>query len=386
MSVFIDNAQGGLSLVVARALGREGIEVSAGTSSKDAMTFHSKYCNTRHTYPSPTNDDGSFINELVKTVKKNRNEVLFTLGGRETQQISENRDKLTPYVKFPFVEHEKLMMLQDKASTLKLALENQIPCPKTHFISDLKDVKALRDKLNYPVVIKPRVSSGSKGLVYINSKDKLVSSYQEIHSSYPYPLIQEYIPHGGPTYGFEALFNQDSELRAHFIHKRIREYPITGGPSTMRVSAENEKIKEYGEKLLKSIGWYGLAMAEFKVDPRTGEPLFMEVNPRFWGSLNLAIVSGVNFPHLLYKMATEGDVKPVTKYRLNVKGRWLIWGDVNHLLSVMKGKRTEWGYSSPNRLRTLLEFMRFYDKDLHYDLLSLDDPHPVIHKILSSVR
>ena len=40
---------------------------------------------------------------------------------------------------------------------------------------------------------------------------------------------------------------------------------------------------------------------EFRIDSRDGVPKIMEVNPRFWGSLQLSILSGVDFPYLLYK-------------------------------------------------------------------------------------
>ena len=36
------------------------------------------------------------------------------------------------------------------------------------------------------------------------------------------------------------------------------------------------------------------------------EPKLIEVNPRFWGSLALAIYAGIDFPYLLYKLAMEG--------------------------------------------------------------------------------
>jgi len=43
-------------------------------------------------------------------------------------------------------------------------------------------------------------------------------------------------------------------------------------------------------------------MVEFRVDARDGTAKLMEVNPRFWGSLQLSILSGADFPYLLYNL------------------------------------------------------------------------------------
>jgi predicted ATP-grasp superfamily ATP-dependent carboligase len=198
-------------------------------------------------------------------------------------------------------------------------------------------------------------------------------------------VIQELIPPGGDTYGFEGLFNKNSEPRAVFVHKRLREFPITGGPSTLRVGVDNEEVKELGIRLLQALQWYGLAMVEFKVDPRDNRPKLMEINGRFWGSLPVSIASGVDFPYLLCKLATEGDIKPDLDYKKGVKARLLFYEDFKHLFAVLKGQSTRWGYRSPGRLKTLREFIKIYEKDVTYDYLSFDDPVPGILRILSPV-
>ena len=122
---------------------------------------------------------------------------------------------------------------------------------------------------------------------------------------------------------------------------------------------------------LKIMGWVGVAMVEFRVDSRDNVPKLMEVNPRFWGSLQLSILSGVDFPYLLYKMLTEGDVEPRMNYKENVECRWMLPGDIL------------WFLSAPNKLKTIPEFLKF---NTNYDILSLKDPGPTLGFILASLR
>lgn len=98
----------------------------------------------------------------------------------------------------------------------------------------------------------------------------------------------------GDAYGVSVLFNK-GEQRAIFTHKRLREYPISGGPSTLRESIRYPEIEEYALDLLTALNWHGVAMVEFRVDARDGKPKLIEINPGFWTGLPLAIYAGVDF-------------------------------------------------------------------------------------------
>ena len=217
-----------------------------------------------------------------------------------------------------------------------------------------------------PAVIKPRISSGSFGIVYVRKREDLIPSYQKVHARYPFPLIQEWIPDGGGTFGLSALFDEASNIKAAFIHKKLRMYPVQGGPSTLREGVEHPQIMELGLSLLKSLNWTGVGMIEFKVDPRDGVPKLMEINPRFWGSLQLAIVSEVDFPYLILKMARGESFEPVLRYPVGRRCRWLLFGDILHFLT------------NPNRFHLKPSFFHFFEPDTFYDILSKDDPLPVL--------
>lgn len=131
-------------------------------------------------------------------------------------------------------------------------------------------------------------------------------------------------------------------------------------------------MKDYALKMLKELNWNGVAMIEFKIDSRDNIPKLLEINGRFWGSLQLAISSGVDFPYLLFKTIIGEDVEPILDYRKGIKCRYLL-GDIVHLFYVMKGN-PNCGFEYPKRLPTLLNFMKFYEKNLVYDDISFSDP------------
>ncbi|MEK7841470.1 MAG: ATP-grasp domain-containing protein, partial [Deltaproteobacteria bacterium] len=135
-----------------------------------------------------------------------------------------------------------------------------------------------------------------------------------------------------------------------------------------RESVKNDEIRDIAISLLKSLNWVGVAMVEFRVDARDGKAKLMEINPRFWGSLQLAILSGMDFPYLLYKMAVDGDVEPVWDYETGIRCRWLIPGDILHFIS------------NPERLRLNPSFFTRTQGD---DIISAADPMPIVGRVSS---
>lgn len=355
------------TLAVVRSLGQRGFNITAGEWTRFATALFSRYCSRRVVYPSPVSAPVQFVDWLVNDIKTAGYDMVLPTELSTQMLLAKNRGSIERYARLPFADNNLTSDIQDKAWLMKYAMGKGIPCPSTEFPASLNAVEAIREKLKYPVVIKPRVSSGSRGMTYVKKPGSLVEAYREVHEKYPYPVIQEFIPNGG-AYGVGALLNFNSEPRASFVYRRIREYPVNGGPSTMRESVRHEDIRSRALDMLQSLKWSGIAMVEFRVDSRDGRPKLLEINPRFWGSLWLAIRSGVDFPYLLYKIAMDGDVSPLHDYRVGVKCRWLIPGEFMHFLHNPCRFRMEPG---------------FFSKDAEDDILSFDDPLPTLGRISS---
>lgn len=270
--------------------------------------------------------------------------------------ILERRDEFEEYVKVAAPHYKTAIKALDKTQTIKIAEEQGIPCPRTFLFENIGDLREVAKNFKYPVVIKPKtkvvwikeraITLKVTNKNYAYNFNDLIEKYAKITSQFngfDIPpdlfLIQEFVE--GDGYGVEVLM-YNSELKALFMHKRLREYPISGGASTLRVSVRNEKLKNYAVDLLKAMGWEGVAMVEFKLDEKSGDVWFIEVNGRFWGSLQLAISSGVDFPYLLYKSLMDGNAESYDSYVEGVMQKWLIPGDLLWFFaSLMDNKRSK---------------------------------------------
>ncbi len=370
--VFVFDAQMRNSLAIIRSLGRRGLEVDAGEETLFATGFFSKYCKHCTVYPSPAKSQDAFVAWTRDLVKRNDYEVIFPVTDATVIPIVKHKTEFSKYTIVPFADYPTLLNASDKGQTLKIAMENGIPCPKTYFINGLTDLEEVKSggETEFPVVIKPRIGFGSRGVVLCESAGDLVSKYKRVYAKHGASLVQEYIPLRDEI-GVYALFNFDSEPMAVTVQRRIRSYPVSGGPSTLRETIKNEDLVETAFELLKALKWQGVAMVEFRVDARDGTAKLMEVNPRFWGSLQLSILSGADFPYLLYKLASEGGVEPVLDYKEGVRCRWLLPGDIL------------WFLSAQNKLSNLKQFLKF---KTNYDILSLEDPGPAFGFLVATAR
>ena len=98
------------------------------------------------------------------------------------------------------------------------------------------------------------------------------------------------------------------ELLAKFTHRVIRTFAAFGGAPTVRISSRQPLMEDYLYTLLRSLDWHGVCQADFILHAETAEPYLLDVNPRFWGSVFGAVMSGVNFPYLVYRLALDGEV------------------------------------------------------------------------------
>ena len=392
MAVLLTDGNQRSTLAVVRALGSAGISVTVGESSRTSLAGCSRHCGKTIWYPSPREEREAFLQALEGELRAGGYKVLIPMTDITLQVISAARGSVLPLVHLPFPDDSHVAAVQDKRRVILQAKEMGIPCPETYFVQEGKGLEGLARQVHFPVVIKPRFShyyrNGewvSGAVQYATSVEMLIDAYSRIHQEIPFPLVQEKLQGEGRGV-FLLIWN--GELKAAFCHRRLREKPPWGGVSVYCESLPlDEAMVEKSFALLKALGWHGVAMVEFKVDPRDGLPKLMEINGRFWGSLQLAIDAGMNFPLLLYRLAMGEKVAPQFDYQVGVKSRWLL-GDLDHLWIRLKHSRALNGAPmvGPSRFRTLLNFMKFFEPGLRYEVLRRDDPAPGWYELKTYLR
>ncbi|HEU4588617.1 MAG TPA: ATP-grasp domain-containing protein [Gemmatimonadales bacterium] len=385
-TVLVTDGEQRAALAVVRSLGRAGLRPVVCSTSGRSLAGRSRYAAVEVAVPDPLREPGSFADAVAQAARREQAALVLPIAEPAMLAILAARDTLLP-ARVPFPSLETFRRVSDKALLMQVAPEVGIRVPTQWTATSPASAEAiLAEGPRFPLVLKPSrsVGEGAAGrqklsVRYAAAAPELQAGLAALPPAAFPVLVQERIV--GPGIGiFLLLWN--GATQAIFAHRRIREKPPAGGVSVYRESVPADPgLVGRSRALLERLGWDGVAMIEYKVDAATGEPYLMEINGRFWGSLQLAIDAGVDFPALLVSLALGGHPAPVTTYRTGVRSRWW-WGDVDSLL--LRLRRSPASLALPpgdrGRWHHLVEFLKLWRPGDRNEILRLEDPMPFFHE------
>jgi predicted ATP-grasp superfamily ATP-dependent carboligase len=381
-TVLVTDAGRGSSIAIIRSLGRRGMRVVAADSSPHSAGFRSRYASDTVVYPRPDLYAGETVDVLEDVARTCGVDLIVPVTDDTVLPLSNARHRFAGVSLLAIPEPDALARAADKLATLELARELGVPTPRTALVTTADEARDAVEDLGWPVVLKPQSSRRYEaghaieafGVSYAADVAGLERELARIGGRCPV-LLQEYGP--GEAHGVELLLAGGRPLAA-FQHRRLHEVPITGGASSLRESVPlSGALYEHAVALLSALEWTGLAMVEFKVG--ADGPRLMEINGRIWGSLPLAVKSGMDFPARLADLYLGGDVtpngRPSTAYRTGVRSRNLEL-EVVWIGSTLRSKRRYPFLPAPRRAEAVTAAARLVLPRDGYDILSADDPRP----------
>lgn len=372
IDAIVTQGRGRIAYNIVRSLGRRGVRVCVGTDALSGMAVFSRYVAATFRHPPFVDKPTEFIRTLREAIQRH-SPAVYLPSGEEAYVVARHMESFQDLdVKIPIAPFETLRRLHLKHESCRLASSLGISAPRTTVPRTFSEVVAFAEQVGEPVVLKKLSSSSAEGTYFLTGNE--IATFSQWLSQrdlrFGAFLLQEYVE--GDGYGVSMLFNQ-GVLRARFTHKRLHEISSRGGISTQRMSVVHEELEDAAERLLREVRYHGVAMVEFKYNESTRQAWFIEVNPRFWGSVALPIRSGVDFPHMLYRLALDGDVEPVLTYRLGVNVQWILGDLFRTARDLLTNPRFRYGAKRSRPVNG-------------YDDLYLDDPLPFLAEVVLAAR
>lgn len=379
------------ALATVRSLGAAGYAVEVCSVKGASIAGASRFCTAEHRAPDSLANPDAFASRVGALVQERRIDVLVPVTDAALMCLLPVCGELGD-VLLPFASAEAHARISDKTEVAARARGAGVAAPATVVVHHAGDMPARGTLPEGPLVLKPARSVVDTGtgrrktrVSYVAGSDRLSAALAALPEEAFPVLVQERIE--GPGEGVFVLM-WDGVPIARFAHRRIREKPPTGGVSVYREAVPVEPdLAEGAVKLLQAFGWQGVAMVELKRSVRDGVPYVMEVNGRLWGSLQLAIDAGVDFPRLLVEAALGGNPKPVTTYRTGIRSRWWL-GDLDHLLLRLR-KRYEPRTLPPGsggRLSAVMRFLVPWRPGDRGEVFRWGDPGPGLRELAVWLR
>jgi predicted ATP-grasp superfamily ATP-dependent carboligase len=311
------------ALAIVRSLGSAGIDVHVGEEFRGSLASFSRHATRSHRYPSAEERPRAFVQRLRSLIAAEGFDVVIPTRDATTLRIAERREELGREIDLCVADPKTIDRLGDKGRCMKLAADHGVPIPRTYYPNE-SGLERVRDEATFPVLVKPRRASGSRGIVRVERPADLERRYRSVARDHPDPIVQEYVDHAGGHYSVGTLFDRRSEPVATHVYRETKQYPSSGGPAVNAVSVEREPWVEELLELLGRVGWQGPAHMDVLYDPDDDVHRLLEVNPRFWTSLTLSVRSGVDVPRLLYELAGSDTVPSVGAYDVGLEYRWVV--------------------------------------------------------------
>ncbi len=353
-----------MSLAVIRDLSELGVRIIAVECDKSTppLGFYSKYA-----AESVFLNQESYGRELYSLCEKvfkseGSKPALMPIGVRTLNLLAENELGFENVCGFIVPDPDKLALLNDKSGLSELAKKLEIPVPKI-YLPPYEDIA-------FPCVVKP--ACGEKFGLQASERYRITDDSAGLNDAIAYfdklcpgdrIIVQQYLQ--GDGYGCSVLA-KDGRIISSICHKRIREYPVSGGPSACCQCADSAEIMEYTSRIVENLNLSGIVMFEFKADD--GKFYLLESNPRVWGSYPLTRISGNSMSkNWFFESLDLDDLLIDSAY--NDASMHFIISDIAAGFSYLKQGQLKRGFSA---------FFSCFDPKVRDGLLEFNDIKPAL--------
>ena len=375
------------SLVTIRSLGKKGLSVAALETSSEVPAFSSRWCQRSFVCPSVDGTDALLV-YLEQLLERNGARVLITSSDSTIALVRQYRERLEKRVKIALANEPAMSIAINKEQTLEIAQQLGLSIPRGLTVSSVQEVTAALKEIGLPAVVKPIESwlwgdeqeAGARfASKLVTTADEAKQAVEELTRLGGTVLFQQFLT--GRREAISFLY-ADGEVHARFAQWAKRTEPPLGGTSVLRQSiVVPPDSGEQAERLIREINLDGYSEVEFRRD-RAGIPYLMEINPRLSASVEMAVRSGVDFPHLLYQWANGEKIDKVLSYST---GGWMRYlkGDIMTTIEAVK-QRGRPGVPSP--ARAISDFWLSFLMPMNYDYIDWNDPAPAVKETLDFTR
>lgn len=360
-------------LAVVRSLGRRGAEVHAAPSDFATAALKSRYIAAVHRLPAYLLSPDGWVEALSALIARERIDLVLPTSDKSLLMLLHHAGELGRE-RLALPSEEAARIFTDKAATRRLAFASGVPVCPGRVLTAGDSAGELADAFGLPLVLKPARSwdrgdvAGKRAALIVRSEEALAAALAE-------GLDGEWVVEGffaGVGVGVSVIA-RDGAIIAAIQHRRIHQETETG-PSTSRVTEKlTPQLIAWTRDLARAARLTGVAMFEYRWNRADNAHVLLEVNPRFWGSLPLAVDAGADFPAMLMDLHAGTSPKPCFGYPAGC-AKIDLWGEYCRLRDSVDEARSPLRQAAA-AVRALAQLVRLA-RPAAFDSWAQDDPEP----------
>jgi predicted ATP-grasp superfamily ATP-dependent carboligase len=303
-----------------RGLGVSGVSVTALAPDWSGAGLWSRFTADRTVGPDPAVDAAGFADRVGQLTAERGPMVVYPGREEAIEALLDRWNQMPPSAVLPYPGVAPLRAIRDKARLPALAAAAGFRAPAT--ISVTTAAALASSVTEFPCIVKPGAPVGRlKSAHLVRTEDELRTLLRRRRVPGGEPvLMQEWLQ--GPLVSLEVVIGRKGQLVGRFQQVTQRTWPAAAGSIAFGTSVEpDERLAGEASRMLADAGYWGLAQLDFV---STGDgPVLVDVNPRFYSCLPLAIACGVNLPAAWHAVALDEPARCPDAYPTGVSFRWL---------------------------------------------------------------
>jgi predicted ATP-grasp superfamily ATP-dependent carboligase len=265
---------------VMRTAAAAGVRVHVLGSGASQGLLASRYCASYRRLADPEDAD-AVLAEIETVCRRRAIDVILPSDDVSTRLLAGLRGRL-PVPSVPLPDLATFDLLNDKGNFTRFCLANGVRVPEGRVFDTAAAVRAALagGSLALPITVKPTNRSGGIGVLHIRDEAELGLLDR---ADYRPVLVQRHIV--GETVGISVIA-RDGEILAHATQRcDTRRFELFRHPD-LYVNAA---------RLVAATRYSGPANFDAVIEAATGDSYLVECNPRFWFTIYLSLIAGLNF-------------------------------------------------------------------------------------------
>jgi predicted ATP-grasp superfamily ATP-dependent carboligase len=299
-----------------RGLGRAGITVVASSPVAWGAGLWSRFATVRHRSPDVLTSPADAVEAIANAAELHGPFVVYPGREQAIDALFAARARLPGNVVLPYPASHVVLGLREKARIPEIAARGGLSAAETiaHGMPDELRARGLEP----PFVVKPAYPGTVLGSArVVESRRDWLALLDELPVDEGL-LVQEHVR--GALVSAELVLDRDGNTVSRFQQRVFRTWPRAAGGIVLSVSVEpDQDLLERVRTMLAASGYWGLMQTQL-LETERGH-VVIDLNPRFYGPLPLALACGANLPAAWHRVALGQRGERLRPYRLGVTYR-----------------------------------------------------------------
>ncbi|WP_323675518.1 ATP-grasp domain-containing protein [Halorubellus sp. PRR65] len=370
-----------------RSFARQGIRTIGAASDPSAPAFRSRHCDERVVVDDPMTNVTAYKDALLALAARADVETIVPLSEPDIYVLAKYRDAFAEHIATPWPSFETLRTIHDRDRLFAVARDAGVAVPDTRSLDDVDawtDDCVVKSRFallssEYTTDDLPAELVDQEGAIFVPADER--PDVDRLRAAFGHtPHVQRFVD--GTEYSLGVLYD-DGEPVVETQKRIVRGVKYYHGPSVYHETVDIPELETFGRDLLTELDYHGPADIDVIRNPDTGEYELLEINPRFWATVQLEIHAGFDFPTYYWQLATDTPVGPVPDPTPGIRSHALA-GELSYLLSVAADDHPVCDH--PSLLAATRNVVTSTLRDRRFDVLDARDPVPFLATIANAVR